>query len=99
MNKTYEKLMKKCISLALKSKGKNFPNPYVGAIVFDEEKQEIISCGYHTKYGSSHAEVEAIKNAKGNTKGKTIVVNLEPCNHWGKTPPCSELIIKSGFKK
>lgn len=75
------------------------PNPYVGAIVWDEEKQEIISCGYHKKYGESHAEVNAISNAKGNTKDKTIIVNLEPCSHYGKTPPCADLIIKSGFKK
>lgn len=97
--KTYEKLMQKCIKEALKAKGKNMPNPFVGAIVFDEEKKEIISSGYHEKYGQAHAEVNAIKNAKNNTKGKTIIVNLEPCSHYGKTPPCADLIIKSGFKK
>ena len=97
--KTYKKLMKKCFSYALKAKGKNMPNPFVGAIVYDEEKQEIISFGYHKKYGENHAEVNAIENAKGNTKGKTIIVNLEPCSHYGKTPPCADLIIKSGFKK
>lgn len=97
--KTYEKLMRKCFALAKRGKGKVEPNPYVGAIVYDEEKDEIISEGYHKKYGQAHAEVEAIKNAKGNTKGKTIIVNLEPCSHFGKTPPCADLIIKSGFKK
>ena len=91
--------MKKCFTLAKKAKGKNMPNPYVGAIVWDEEKKEIISCGYHQKYGESHAEVNAIKNAEGNTKNKTIIVNLEPCSHYGKTPPCADLIVKSGFKK
>jgi len=95
----YEKLMRKCINLAKKSKGKNFPNPFVGAIVYDEEKDEIISVGYHEKCGKNHAEVNAINNANGNTKNKTIVVNLEPCSHYGKTPPCADLIIKSGFKK
>ena len=95
----YNKLMQKCINLAKKANGKNMPNPFVGAIVFDEEKNEIISVGYHKKYGQAHAEVNAIKNANGNTKNKTIIVNLEPCSHYGKTPPCADLIVKSGFKK
>lgn len=97
--KQYEKLMQKCISLALRANGKNMPNPFVGAIVYDEEENKIISSGYHKKYGQSHAEVNAIQNANGNTKNKTIIVNLEPCSHFGKTPPCADLIIKSGFKK
>ncbi len=97
--KTYKKLMKKCFALAKKAKGKNMPNPYVGAIIWDEEKKEIISSGYHKEYGKAHAEVEAIKNAQGNTKNKTLIVNLEPCSHYGKTPPCADLIIKSGIKK
>ena len=95
----YNNLMKKCFSLAKKARGKNMPNPFVGAIVYDEEKKEIISFGYHEKYGEAHAEVNAIKNANGNTKEKTLIVNLEPCSHFGKTPPCADLIIKSGFKK
>lgn len=99
MKAKYNKLMQKCINLAKKANGKNIPNPFVGAIVYDEEKEEIISSGYHKKYGEAHAEVNAIKNALGNTKNKTILVNLEPCSHYGKTPPCADLIIKSGFKK
>ena len=91
--------MQKCINLAKKANGDNLPNPFVGAIIYDEEKNEIISSGFHKKYGEAHAEVNAINNALGNTKGKTIIVNLEPCNHQGKTPPCTDLIIKSGFKK
>lgn len=75
------------------------PNPFVGAIIYDEKKDEIISTGYHKKYGEAHAEVNAIKNANGKTKNKTIIVNLEPCSHYGKTPPCADLIIKSGLKK
>lgn len=75
------------------------PNPFVGAIIWDEEKKEIVSSGYHKEYGKAHAEVEAIKNAKGNTKNKTLIVNLEPCSHYGKTPPCADLIIQSGIKK
>ncbi len=98
-NKIYEKLMKKCIALAKKGVGKVEPNPYVGAIIYDEKKQKILSCGYHEKYGEAHAEVNAIKNLKKICKNKTLIVNLEPCSHWGKTPPCSDLIIKSEFKK
>lgn len=97
--KTYKKLMQKCITIAQKAHGQNMPNPFVGAIVYDEEKNIIISSGYHEKYGCAHAEVNAINKANGNTKGKTIIVNLEPCSHFGKTPPCADLIIKSGFKK
>ena len=99
MDKKYQKLMRKCIALSKKSKGENLPNPYVGAIVYDEDKNIIISVGFHKKYGESHAEVNAIKNANGNTKNKTLIVNLEPCSHFGKTPPCADLIIKSGIKK
>lgn len=98
-DKIYKQLMQKCITLAKKAKGENLPNPYVGALVYDEEKNEIVSFGYHKKYGEAHAEANAIKNAKGNTKNKTIIVNLEPCSHWGKNPPCTDLIIKSGIKK
>lgn len=91
--------MLKCIDLASQANGENMPNPYVGAIVYDEIENKIISTGYHKKYGEAHAEVNAINNANGNTKNKTIIVNLEPCSHFGKTPPCADLIIKSGFKK
>lgn len=99
MNEIYKKLMKKCIALAKKSKGKNFPNPYVGAIIFDEDKNEIISCGYHKKYGENHAERNAILNSPKSVENKTLIVNLEPCCHFGKTPPCADLIIKSKIKK
>lgn len=102
MLKTYEKLMKKCIALSKKSKGENIPNPFVGAIIYDEKKDEIISSGYHQKYGENHAERNAIlnaKNSKKDIKDKTLIVNLEPCSHYGKTPPCADLIIQSGIKK
>ncbi len=97
--KIYEKLMKKCFALAQKGSLNVLPNPLVGAIIYDEEKDEIISTGYHKKYGSSHAEVNAINSANGNTKNKTLIVNLEPCSHFGHTPPCADLIIQKGFKK
>ena len=95
----YEKLMNECFKLSLRSGGQNLPNPYVGAILYDEEKNEIISSGYHKQYGEAHAEVNAINSANGMTRGKTLIVSLEPCSHYGKTPPCCDLIIKSGIKK
>lgn len=97
----YKKLMKKCIKLAQKATGKTSPNPLVGAVVVDDNNK-ILGCGYHKKAGEPHAEVNAIKNAEDNgycVKGATIVVNLEPCSHQGKTPPCADLIINKGIKR
>jgi len=87
-------LMRRCLLLAKKGKGKTSPNPMVGCvIVFNNQ---IIGEGYHKGFGYSHAEVEAIKNVKDKKllKKSTLYVNLEPCNHHGKTPPCTDLIIE-----
>lgn len=92
-----EKFMKMAIELAKKGRGKVNPNPLVGAIIVRNGK--IIGEGYHKKYGGNHAEVEAINNATENVKGATIYVNLEPCFHYGKTPPCVNKIISSGISK
>lgn len=95
----YEKLMKKCINLAKKGCGKTAPNPLVGCVVLDKNN-EIISTGYHHKYGENHAERDALlKLTDGSEKDGTLVVNLEPCSHYGKTPPCADLIIERGLKK
>ncbi len=96
--KEYEKLMKQCISLAKKGEGRVSPNPLVGSIIFDDDFR-IISKGCHQKYGGNHAERNAILNAKENLKGRNLIVNLEPCPHYGKTPPCADLIIEKGIKK
>ena len=96
--KNYEKLMKKCLALAKKADGKTSPNPLVGAVIADE-KGNVISCGYHHRCGLPHAEVEAINNLPKEVKNATLVVNLEPCSHYGKNPPCADLIIKSGIKR
>ena len=98
--KIYEKYMKKCIALAKKGAGRTSPNPMVGAIILDENLN-FVSQGYHEQYGQAHAEVNAINSAlaKGvDLKNSTIIVTLEPCSHYGKTPPCADLIIKSGIK-
>ena len=96
---TYENLMKRCITLAKKGMGKTSPNPMVGCVVLDKN-DNIISTGYHHKYGENHAERDALlKLHNGEERGGTLVVNLEPCSHYGKTPPCADLIIERGLKK
>ena len=93
--------MKKCLSLARRGEGFVSPNPLVGAVVLDKNGN-IAGLGWHKKCGEAHAEVNAIADAKNkdiNIKGGTIFVNLEPCSHYGKTPPCADLIIKEGLKK
>lgn len=87
----------RCLQLALKGKGYVSPNPMVGCVIVKDNK--IIGEGYHAKYGEEHAEVMAIKNATENVEGATLYVNLEPCVHYGKTPPCVDLIIDSKIKK
>lgn len=89
--------MKKAFSLAKKGMGKVSPNPAVGACVVKDNK--IIGKGYHAFFGGPHAEVEALKHlSKEELKGATLYVTLEPCNHIGKTPPCTDLIIEKGIK-
>ena len=97
-HKKHEKFMQRCIDLANKSHGYTYPNPLVGCVIVSDQK--IISEGWHKKAGGDHAEVMAIKKIKGKKKIKksTLYVNLEPCCHTGKTPPCTELIIKSGIQ-
>lgn len=97
---TDEKYMEECLLLARKGEGKAEPNPLVGCVLVKNGK--LIGRGYHKKYGSHHAEVNAIINSiknGHNPKGSTLYVNLEPCNHFGKTPPCTEFIISHGIKK
>ncbi len=86
--------MSRCIQLAQKGKGFVSPNPLVGCVIVSND--EIIGKGYHKKYGEAHAEVNAVNDAKKNghsVKGSTVYVNLEPCTHLGKTPPCADLLI------
>ncbi len=89
--------MQRCFDLAIKSHGYTYPNPLVGCVIVKDEK--IISEAWHKKAGRDHAEVIAIKKIKEKNEllKSTLYVNLEPCNHKGKTPPCTDLIIKSGI--
>lgn len=93
----HEKYMKIAIDLAKKGRGHVSPNPLVGAIIVKGSK--IIAQGYHEKYGQNHAEINAIKSAKEDLKESTMYVTLEPCCHYGNTPPCVDEIIKSKISK
>ena len=100
MLKKYEELMRICLEDAKKYRFEVAPNPMVCAIVYDEINDKIISKGVHKKYGENHAERNAIIEAGDiDFSDKTLIVNLEPCSHQGKTPPCADLIIEKGFKK
>ncbi len=86
--------MKRCLQLAGYGKGSVAPNPMVGSVIVYENR--IIGEGFHRKYGEAHAEVNAINSVVDQSllSRSTLYVNLEPCSHYGKTPPCSELIIR-----
>lgn len=89
--------MAEAVKEAGKAKGYTAPNPPVGAVIVKNGK--IIGRGYHKKAGSDHAEVAAIKKSIGDLAGSTIYITLEPCNHTGRTGPCTEAIIKAGISK
>ncbi len=91
------KYMKRAIELAKKGIGYTNPNPIVGCVVVKND--EIISEGYHEKIGGFHAERNALTNCKEDTTGAELYVTLEPCCHYGKTPPCTEIIIEKNIKK
>ncbi|MFZ6051389.1 bifunctional diaminohydroxyphosphoribosylaminopyrimidine deaminase/5-amino-6-(5-phosphoribosylamino)uracil reductase RibD [Halocola ammonii] len=96
---THEKYMQRCLQLAEKGLGSVSPNPMVGAVIVHNDK--IIGEGFHRKFGEAHAEVNAINNVEDHEllKEATLYVNLEPCSHYGKTPPCSDLIIEKKIPK
>jgi diaminohydroxyphosphoribosylaminopyrimidine deaminase/5-amino-6-(5-phosphoribosylamino)uracil reductase len=89
--------MKKAIALAKKGSFRVRPNPKVGCVLV--KKGKIISEGYHEHFGGPHAEINALRVAGAKAKGSTMYTNLEPCCHYGKTPPCTEAIIKAGVKE
>lgn len=90
--------IKRCIQLAQNGHGSVAPNPMVGAIVVYQDK--IVGEGYHQQYGEAHAEVNALRNVPQEILSEcTLYVNLEPCSHHGKTPPCADLIISKGIKR
>ena len=93
------KFMRRCLELASKAEGLTYPNPMVGSVVVYDGK--ILGEGYHLRSGKSHAEVNAINSVSDKTKLKfsTLYVNLEPCSHFGETPPCADFIISKGIPR
>jgi diaminohydroxyphosphoribosylaminopyrimidine deaminase/5-amino-6-(5-phosphoribosylamino)uracil reductase len=92
-----EKFIQLALQLAEKGRGKTSPNPLVGAVVVRGNK--ILAQGYHQKFGGPHAEAVALNKCGDHARGATLYINLEPCCHYGKTPPCTDLIIRSGIKR
>jgi len=92
-----EKYMRQALRLARRGLGKTSPNPMVGAVIVKGGR--VIGEGYHRYFGGNHAEVDAINNAAEDVSGSTMYVTLEPCCHYGKTPPCVEAIIRSNIGK
>jgi diaminohydroxyphosphoribosylaminopyrimidine deaminase/5-amino-6-(5-phosphoribosylamino)uracil reductase len=92
-----ERWMRRALHLAEKGRGRTSPNPMVGAILVKRGK--VVGEGYHARAGEPHAEIVAIKNAGEKAKGATLYLNLEPCTHYGKTPPCVPAVIEAGIKK
>lgn len=89
--------MERAIFLAKKAEGWTSPNPIVGCVLVKGGK--ILAEGWHKRFGADHAEVMALKKAGASAKGATMYVTLEPCSHWGLTPPCVDAVIASGVKK
>jgi len=98
-NNTDEIYMSRCLELAQQGRGTVAPNPMVGAVIVCDGK--IIGEGFHRQFGKSHAEVNAINSVRDKEmlKQSTIYVSLEPCSHFGKTPPCCDLIIRYGIPR
>ena len=94
---TDESYIQLALEIAKKGIGEVSPNPLVGCILVKDDR--IIGAGYHEKFGANHAEINAIENAKEPVEGSTLFINLEPCSHFGKTPPCVDKIIEKKIKR
>ncbi|MEG3440337.1 bifunctional diaminohydroxyphosphoribosylaminopyrimidine deaminase/5-amino-6-(5-phosphoribosylamino)uracil reductase RibD [Pannus brasiliensis CCIBt3594] len=90
-------LIRRCLDLARQAEGRTSPNPLVGSVIVREG--EIVGEGFHPGAGQPHAEVFALRQAGEKARGATLYVNLEPCNHHGRTPPCTEAILQAGIAK
>ncbi|MDP3803971.1 MAG: bifunctional diaminohydroxyphosphoribosylaminopyrimidine deaminase/5-amino-6-(5-phosphoribosylamino)uracil reductase RibD [Candidatus Omnitrophota bacterium] len=93
---TDERFMRLALNLARLADGFTSPNPLVGAVIVRGNR--IVGKGYHKRCGSAHAEVNALKKAGSGARGASLYVNLEPCGHFGRTPPCTDALIESGIK-
>jgi diaminohydroxyphosphoribosylaminopyrimidine deaminase/5-amino-6-(5-phosphoribosylamino)uracil reductase len=89
--------MAECLRLAVKGTGTTSPNPLVGAVLVKNGK--IVARGFHKAFGRPHAEIECLRRYRGSSRGTTLYVNLEPCSHYGKTPPCVGEILRRGVRR
>src|SRR6188472_721904 len=92
-----QEYMRRALALAEQGWGQTAPNPMVGAVVVADG--EIVGEGFHAKYGEAHAEVNALAHAGDRARGATLYVTLEPCAHFGKTPPCVDAVIAAGIAR
>ncbi|CAM9461201.1 unnamed protein product [Chrysoparadoxa australica] len=90
--------MKRAVELASKALGETRPNPAVGCVIVSPEG-DVVGEGYHKKAGGPHAEVHALQDAQGKARGCTAYVTLEPCNHYGRTPPCALALVEAGVSR
>ncbi|WP_269623284.1 bifunctional diaminohydroxyphosphoribosylaminopyrimidine deaminase/5-amino-6-(5-phosphoribosylamino)uracil reductase RibD [Prochlorococcus marinus] len=98
INQVWTSWMRRVLELASLADGQTSPNPLVGAVILDVNNQ-LVGEGFHSLAGEPHAEVEALAQAGALSKNGTLIVNLEPCCHQGKTPPCTEAILKAGLSR
>jgi diaminohydroxyphosphoribosylaminopyrimidine deaminase / 5-amino-6-(5-phosphoribosylamino)uracil reductase len=94
ISSTDENYMRRALNLAATAKGKTHPNPAVGCVIVQGD--QIVGEGFHPKAGEPHAEVFALRAAGQQARGATVYVTLEPCNHYGRTPPCSLALVEAG---
>ncbi len=97
MGREDDRWMKRALRLAEKARGRTSPNPMVGAVLVKDGK--VVGEGYHAKAGEAHAEVIALEHAREEARGATLYLNLEPCAHYGKTPPCAPRVVEEGVKR
>jgi len=91
------KYMKRALNLARRAQGRTSPNPIVGAVLVKDG--EVVGEGYHLRAGRPHAEINALNQAGEQARDATLYVTLEPCSHYGKTPPCVDAVIAAGVKR
>ncbi|MFA5974641.1 MAG: bifunctional diaminohydroxyphosphoribosylaminopyrimidine deaminase/5-amino-6-(5-phosphoribosylamino)uracil reductase RibD [Elusimicrobiota bacterium] len=89
--------MKSALALAVRGRGRVHPNPMVGAVLVRNNRE--VGAGFHRFFGGPHAEAEALRAAGARARGATLYINLEPCSHWGKTPPCAEALAAAGVRE
>lgn len=89
--------MRRCLELARRGEGRTDPNPMVGAVIVDQGA--LVAEGWHHAVGLAHAEVDALAHLGGVAPGATLYVNLEPCCHHGRTPPCTDAILRAGIAR